>query len=281
MRYTHDVAPPHEPDRSPTAIFALRLMRTVPSLSSQALRVSFLRTTLQATSPRAAATALDHVCAKANQGDPTAREVLVSFAGLMQEPDAAPLVDALRACLENEPLDALARFIRKPLSLIDDAGVAQPVDENEQRVPDYGRGRTLTLGERKSLARRPTRQMLDRLLADPHPQVIRNVLNNSITTEDDILRLAARRPLRPEIIQEIARHPRWNVRRRVRLALVLNPACPPELAVPMVGLLLKSELRTVLQLTELHPDVRNAAREHLRRPVTLPGDDGTRRGDLN
>ena len=76
-------------------------------------------------------------------------------------------------------------------------------------MPDYGTGRTLTLGERKALARRPTRKAMEKLFADPHPVVIRTLLANPKVIEADVIRLAARRPNQPEVLAEIARSPRW------------------------------------------------------------------------
>ena len=112
---------------------------------------------------------------------------------------------------------------------------ARPLTEPENvPPPDYGRGRPLTLGERKSLARRPDRAMLERLLGDPHPLVIKRVLANPRLTEDfqTVLRLAAKRPCRPDVLAEIARAPRWAHSARVRLALILNPGTPLEIATP-------------------------------------------------
>jgi hypothetical protein len=70
--------------------------------------------------------------------------------------------------------------------------------------------------------------------------------------------------VRPEILREVVNHPRWTVRRRVRLAIVLNPYCPPELGIPLIGLLLRSELRMAVDAAEMHPEVRAAAADRLR-----------------
>lgn len=225
--------------------------------------MAFLRAQLQSNTPAASAAALDMVCVRAQKADPAAQDVLLAFTGLLQEPALQPWIVALRACVRQHELAALGRHLRQPersRKLVPSAAVA----DDERRVPDYGRGRALTLGERKSLARRPSRALFDRLLTDPHPSVIHNLLNNGVTTEDDIVRLAAKRPLRAEIMAEIARHPKWNVRRRIRLALVLNPGCPPEIGLPLVGLLMRSELKTVVGLTDVNPEIREAAAERLR-----------------
>jgi hypothetical protein len=145
--------------------------------------------------------------------------------------------------------------------------VPQP---EEDRVPDYGRGRPLSLGERKALARRTDRDTLARLLCDPHPDVIRRTLGNPKLTEDDVLRLAARRPCRPDVLLEITRATRWVHRARIRMALVLNPDTPLETTAPLVGLLMRHELRLVATSPAVAPAVRALCLEHLeRRP---PGD---------
>ena len=82
-------------------------------------------------------------------------------------------------------------------------------------APPHG-ARPLTLGERKSLARRPSRRALDALMRDPHPAVIRAVLDSPRLTEDDVVRMAARRPGSAAALTEIARHAKWMLRPRVR-----------------------------------------------------------------
>jgi len=139
-------------------------------------------------------------------------------------------------------------------------------------MPDYSFGRPLTLGERKSLARKHDRHLLARLLTDPHPDVIRGLLKNPRLTEDDLVRLIARRPSRPDVLAEIARATRWVHRSRVRLALLLNPDTPPELATPLASLLLRHELRIVVESTQLAPSLRAACLERLARKPPRRGE---------
>ena len=74
--------------------------------------------------------------------------------------------------------------------------IPDPNDEDDaQRIPDFGVGRPLTLGERKSLARRPDRDLIARVMRDPNPDVIRILLNNPGLTESDVVRVCARRPV--------------------------------------------------------------------------------------
>jgi hypothetical protein len=119
--------------------------------------------------------------------------------------------------------------------------------------------------------------MMARLLRDPHPAVISRVLRNPRLTEDDVVHLAAKRPCRPDVLAEIARAPRWIHCARVRLAVILNPDTPAEIAVPIAGLLIRQELRLVVEATHVAPAVRALCIEHLaRRPPGEfePEDDG-------
>lgn len=256
-------------EQSHEAELAERLIRNLAALSTQELRARYLRDTLGSVTPLTAVRMLEWVWFRARGGRESARALLVALAAVVQDPSNETLLSMLRRCLEREP----GSPVRALLHVVTRTEVQDAPEEGEKeeapRVPDYGKGRVLTLGERKALARRPERAMFDKLLLDPHPAVIRNVLANPMTTEDDVVKLAARRPLRAEVIQEIVRHPRWNVRRRVRMALVLNPHTPAEVGVPLVGLLLRSELRMTLNGPDTNAEVRAAAELRLKQMKQL------------
>jgi hypothetical protein len=127
-------------------------------------------------------------------------------------------------------------------------------------VPDYGKGRTLTLGERRALATLPSRKQLDRVMRDPHPMVAVKLLVNPRLKESDVVRMAARRPAPAEILLEIAMHPRWRRMRRVALALVHNPCLPPRTAVTLLPALDAREAAEVASDNNLDEIVREGAR---------------------
>jgi hypothetical protein len=144
--------------------------------------------------------------------------------------------------------------------------------ESAPAVPDYGAGRELTVGERRSLARQPNRRAFERLLRDPHPLVLRNLLGNPRLTEDDVVRLAARRPLREAIIAELVHRPEWLLRPRVRMTILHNPYTTSHIALALLSLCRRDELAEILENTALHPVLRSSARELLdRRPPLGPG----------
>lgn len=116
----------------------------------------------------------------------------------------------------------------------------------------------LPLGERKFLARGHNPLRLQRLLKDPNPAVLGNLLRNPSITEREVVNLAARRPTREDIQWEV-HHSRFGQRYRVRLALAQNPYSPPELVLKIIGFMLKKDLRRIACDGGLHPRVRAEA----------------------
>lgn len=123
---------------------------------------------------------------------------------------------------------------------------------------------SMTLGHRRALARTRDKDLLARLAHDKDPGVVHNLLANPMLTESDVVRIAARRPARGEVLTEIFRSPRWGTSRAVRRALALNPYTPVELALRAVSLLLVQDCAQVASDSGLHPAVRMAALERRR-----------------
>ncbi|MFO8071114.1 MAG: hypothetical protein R6V85_04490 [Polyangia bacterium] len=98
--------------------------------------------------------------------------------------------------------------------------------EDERDAPDYGLGRPLTLGERRALATRPSRRIIERAMLDPHPMVARRLLSNPKLTENDAVRIAAGQGSPAALLAEVAGHPRWRRSRRVSFSLISNPVLP-------------------------------------------------------
>jgi len=255
-------------DDSPRAR-AGTLVRATLSLGDAALRASYVASLLRDTPIEAIAQTLDAVCEAAEQAEESAREALFAIVDALNVEDMVKVVHRLREEAAGSSLLALGRLIRMPPNAR--AAEVRPVTH----LPNDGRSRPLTLGERKSLARRPDRETMQRLLHDPHPDVIRRCLRNPRMTEDDVVRLSARRPGRGDVLAEIARS-RWVHCPRVRIALVLNPASPVEITARIVGLLLRSELAMVSRSPAAVTGVRALCLEHLdRRPPVAVKSHGT------
>jgi hypothetical protein len=241
-----------------------RLVRSLLSLGDSQLRQAYAEDILLRYDPGLLADALDELARLADAFDPRAREALLSIVAAMNQARCEERVQVLREEAAGRGLGGLERLLRtRPGPAPSEATVPVDVDD-EARVPDYGAGRVLTLGERKSLARRPDRDTLERLLLDPHPDVIRRLLANPRLTEELVVRLASRRPGSRAVLSEIARAPRWAGRARIRLALILNPSLPEDIAVRLVSLLLRQELQLVLSRTPDESPVHGLCAERLR-----------------
>jgi hypothetical protein len=246
------------------------LVRTTLSLADVSLRVSYVVDVARTWDVETFARTLDVVCERAEQAEAAAREALLAVVGALNSEAMQTTVQRLREQAVGESLLALERLVRAPFRSARSSDSAKP-----ERPVDAGQGRALTLGERKSLARRPDRQTMERLMADPHPDVIRRLLHNSRITEDDVVRLAAKRPGRGDVLAEIARCTKWAHHPRVRMAVVMNPATPPEIAARTAGLLLRPELHFVVRSPAVPACIRAVCLEHLeRRPPTEGHDNG-------
>lgn len=126
--------------------------------------------------------------------------------------------------------------------------------------------RPLTLGERKSLARTWKRDVIERLVVDPHVDVVGLLLRNPRLTEADVLRIATSRRASAAVLTLVLEARRWNCRPRVRRALIRNPNFPESSALRLVGLLNRTELREFRADPALPDRVRAAVRRRLTAP---------------
>jgi len=122
------------------------------------------------------------------------------------------------------------------------------------------------VGQRISLARRPVRRLLERLLFDPDARVVRTILGNPRLTEGDVVALAASRRAAGDVLEVIAQDSRWITRYPVRLALTSNPAAPARLVVSLLPYLLRQDLRAVASSSP-RPDIRAHAEALLARQL--------------
>ncbi len=243
------------------------LVRATRSLGDAGLRACYVATLARAWPIDALAQTLDVVCERAEQAEATSREALVAIVDALNTAGMDDLVQRLREEAAADSLLSLERLIRHPPRVRHAPSSAPP-----RNPPENGPGRSAPLGARKSLARCPDRDTLQRLLGDPHPDVIRRCLRNPRLIEDDVVRLAAKRPGRADVLTETARSC-WVHRPRVRMTLVMNPATPLQVVAPLVGLLIRPELEMAARSPAVAASVRALCLEHLERrpPVERAG----------
>jgi hypothetical protein len=234
-----DGAEQDENTRGESAARELRELATrLAVLPESAMRASSLAEALEARSPEDAAWLLDGLATAGRAGGPPFDVSLLA---------AVELASGDRLSYEQRRaiFDAAERLrLESCKELLFSAAV--PDDDDELAAAPRALipgSRPLTLGERKSLARSWHRNALERLLVDPHPDVVGLVLSNPRITEDEVLRIATGRRSTARVLQLIFDSPRWSVRPRVRRALLRNPRIPVALALRLVGLLNMRELR--------------------------------------
>lgn len=184
----------------------------------------------------------------------TAHEVLVDGGA------ARPLAYELRAELYRAAAgrhdDRLIRLLRTPSAeeVTENPSSALPRDVAE-----------IPLGVRRSLARGLDHDLLERLLRDPDPVVVEHLLENPRVCEDDVVRIASRRPIAGSSLVRIHRSRRFGARARVRVALARNPYCPTDVAIASLPGVDLGNLREICRDAALHAEVREHAREEVER----------------
>jgi hypothetical protein len=130
----------------------------------------------------------------------------------------------------------------------------EPLDKADPRLAH------LSLGEKKSLARlRRDPDLLARLAAEGDPSVVRELLRNPLLTEPFAVRIASRRPVRPETLRCLFEDRRWRTRAAVRLALARNPYVDTGIALLLLPTLHAPDLADIADDGALHPRVREQA----------------------
>ena len=108
-------------------------------------------------------------------------------------------------------------------------------------------GRTLSLGERRALARKPSAKTIEKLLVDSDPYVLNNLLQNPRLTELMVLKIVTARPQVPNTLMQVYTHQTWGKRTEILRALALNPCTPLPLRCALVHHLDPVELQNILR----------------------------------
>ena len=112
------------------------------------------------------------------------------------------------------------------------------------------RGRTLSLGERRALARRPSSQHIEKLLFDPDPIVLGHLLQNPRLTEALLMKVVTHRPQHPRVLFDVFDHPKWGSRVDIKRALGMNPSTPLPLRCALVSYLNREDCDLIRRETQ-------------------------------
>ncbi len=220
------------------------------------MRAAKLREILEELAPTEAAWLLDSLATAGRAGGPPFDVSLLAAIDLTSG-------DTLRYEIRREIFrvaEAQQLQACKELLFTDQAPAPTEAAEPRPLVPGT---RPLTLGERKALARSNDRTVLERLVVDPHADVVALLLGNPHVTEGDILRIATSRRSAPAVLGLVLGARRFGTRPRVRRALLRNPNLPLSTALRLVGLLNRTEQRELANDPSLPSALLDSVRRRL------------------
>jgi len=121
---------------------------------------------------------------------------------------------------------------------------------------------SITLGERISLARRSSAQVVAALLADKEPSVWQAALENPRLTEVAVIR-ALQRGATAALVEAVCHHAKWSLRADVRIALLRNTHTPLARAIEFARRMPPAQLRDILHASRLPEQVKTYLRKEL------------------
>jgi hypothetical protein len=213
-------------------------VRRIASVPGREARLGLWAEALQGLSAQQGAELLDRLVQAASMRDP---EAVSAYLPLLDQPGFTSRVGAGR--LSDILLAARDADLAACLLLLEDPG-RRSLAERLGPPPDPV-VEALTLGHRKAAARGLRSPLLERILKDPDPRVIREALRNPRLREQEVLAIASRRPCPEEVFWLLVRSEVWIARLPVRRAVTLNPFAPPRLAAALLPTLLAPDLNEI------------------------------------
>lgn len=224
------------------------LCRRISSISDRTVRIEYLRNMLHKMSVEEIGELIDVTRKKTESHCPLHSELLLCISLALADQSCDALRNSIVELFNSNQHYELSRMFDRE---VDNSG-SEP-----QRIPDFGFGRPLTLGERKSLARRNDRNLIAKVIEDPEPSVIQLLLNNPSLTESDVVRLCARRPILPIILREVFMSGKWISQYRVKVTIALNPHTPIDVSLQIIPHLNLQDLSRIAASQELSIELRN------------------------
>ncbi len=122
---------------------------------------------------------------------------------------------------------------------------------------------SVTLGERLMLARRASETVAAALLLDKELRVAHTALENTRLTEAAVIRAVLRPNAGVAFVEAVCHHPKWSLRREIRLALLRSPHTPLARALKFSRGLPPPLLRDILHTSRLPEKIKAYLRENV------------------
>jgi hypothetical protein len=121
------------------------------------------------------------------------------------------------------------------------------------------------LGNKVILARRGTATLVGELLKEGEPRLLETCLDNPRLKEISLLQFLGGPKADAETISMIARHPRWQNRPNLRLAILKNRRTPPIWFTLLLPRLVTPDLHNLVSSRRLDPSQRKLVEEELKK----------------
>ncbi len=232
-----------------------RLAKRLAAVLETPQRIALFLETFERKSPSVAAVALTYLVEAAWRRRGVSDKVLLDTAMEAVGRSAwspSHLEQVLASAIQTENELICAMF---PGERIENDGADEPLP-----VPTYHASRPLTLGERKAIAAKPDRRLIELACFDPDPTVIEKLLRNPKVTEKDVLFIAAKRPSTGSVLRCVAQSDKWRIRPAIARALVYNPHTPPRQAVTVLHLLHRRDIVKIADDPKVSSEARRFAR---------------------
>ncbi len=231
-----------------------RLIRRLNSFDPH-VRTHAARKIFETLPPQQAIEILEVLLERRRRGDGKVVEALTAITSALSELGDLDSASALYAEALSRNYEEVARILMRPAPAV-------AFDPRKEQGVDHEM-RARTVGMRRQMARTADPVVLMRLQTDPDPGVIRNLLDHPRLTEPEVVRMAARRPGRPEVLAEIFRSRKWSARQKVRKALANNPYTSTEIALKLIPLLSLPDIKDLARDNGIHQEVRRSAQARL------------------
>ena len=236
-----------------------KLLSELLCLSEKEMRSSSLAERFSAVKAETAVEILNEFCTKAAAKKDGYTEIMPSCIDMdkMKEVLGLEKMSNIYVAARSRGYDNVVRLLMNP-----------PPKGKKYSEFDFVEGRVthdITLGEKRSLAKGIDKDTLDRIIYDEDPIVIRNILSNPRIVERDVLKIASKRPIKPQILKVIFESKKWLSRYVVKRALVLNPFTPTGIALGLVNFMQYKDLKLIGSSKYLHDELRNSARDLLKK----------------
>ena len=236
-----------------------KLLDEIFCLSEKKMRGAVILERFQAVKVETVVEILQEFCSKASEKRPRYAEIIDSCLDINKMKEALGLekMSAIYMNAKTMGYDSVVRLLMNP-----------PPKGKKFSEYDFVEGQAvhdITLGEKRSLAKGLDKDLLDRIIYDEDPIVIKNILSNPRIIERDVLKIASKRPIKSGILKVISESPKWSVRYVVKRALVLNPFTPTGIALGLVNVMQYKDLKLIASSGTLHDEIRNSAKDLLER----------------